>query len=213
MSAHIGFVWRQGHVASLLGIGHHRIGRSGISALTGGDDGTNYTPRMPADMISHLERTCMNESSVNQLLEDLKKPDEAVRNRATQELWRIWFHQKGIYGLELIQRSQILLEAGEVAQAEAALTELINDQPDFAEAWNRRAVLYYTLGQYKKAIADCETVIKLNPVHFGALHGLGLCYAAIADYRAAIQAFRKALEIQPYALVNQRLILECTARL
>ena len=155
----------------------------------------------------------MNESSVNQLLEDLKKPDEAVRNRATQELWRIWFHQKGIYGLELIQRSQILLEAGEMAQAEAALTELINDQPDFAEAWNRRAVLYYTLGQYKKAIADCERVIKLNPVHFGALHGLGLCYAAIADYRAAIQAFRKALEIQPYALVNQRLILECTARL
>ncbi len=155
----------------------------------------------------------MNESSVNQLLEDLKKPDEAVRNRATQELWRIWFHQKGIYGLELIQRSQVLLEAGEVAHAEAALTELINDQPDFAEAWNRRAVLYYTLGQYKKAIADCERVIKLNPVHFGAIHGLGLCYAAIADYRAAIQAFRKALEIQPYALVNQRLILECTARL
>ena len=155
----------------------------------------------------------MNESSVNQLLEDLKKPDEAVRNRATQELWRIWFHQKGVYGLELIQRSQILLEAGEVAEAEAALTELINDQPDFAEAWNRRAVLYYTLGQYKKAIADCERVIKLNPVHFGALHGLGLCYAAISDYRAAIQAFRKALEIQPYALVNQRLILECTARL
>ncbi|MBW4493676.1 MAG: tetratricopeptide repeat protein [Oscillatoria princeps RMCB-10] len=155
----------------------------------------------------------MNESPVNQLLEDLKKPDEAVRNRATQELWRIWFHQKGVYGLELIQRSQILLEAGEVAEAEAALTELINDQPDFAEAWNRRAVLYYTLGQYKKAIADCETVIKLNPVHFGALHGLGLCCAAISDYRAAIQAFRKALEIQPYALVNQRLILECTARL
>ncbi|MCU0515640.1 MAG: tetratricopeptide repeat protein [Oscillatoria sp. Prado101] len=155
----------------------------------------------------------MNESSVNQLLEDLKKPDEAVRNRATQELWRIWFHQKGVYGLELIQRSQILLEAGEVAKAEAALTELINDQPDFAEAWNRRAVLYYTLGEYKKAIADCQTVIKLNPVHFGALHGLGLCYAASGDYRAAIQAFRKALEIQPYALVNQRLILECTARL
>lgn len=155
----------------------------------------------------------MNESPVNQLLEDLKKPDEAVRNRATQELWRIWFHQKGVYGLELIQRSQILLEAGEVAEAEAALTELINDQPDFAEAWNRRAVLYYTLGQYKKAIADCEMVIKLNPVHFGALHGLGLCCAAISDYRAAIQAFRKALEIQPYALVNQRLILECTARL
>lgn len=155
----------------------------------------------------------MDKSQIDRLLEDLKNPDEDIRNRATQELWHIWFHQKGVYGLELIQHAQALLEAGQIAQAEAALTELINDRPDFAEAWNRRAVLYYTIREYKKAIEDCNTVIKLNPVHFGALHGLGLCYAAVGDYRAAIQAFRQALEIQPYAIVNQRLILECTARL
>ncbi len=155
----------------------------------------------------------MDKSQIDRLLEDLKNPDEEIRNRATQELWHIWFHQKGVYGLELIQHAQTLLEAGQIAQAEAALTELINDQPDFAEAWNRRAVLYYTIREFKKAIEDCNTVIKLNPVHFGALHGLGLCYAAVGDYRAAIQAFRQALEIQPYAIVNQRLILECTARL
>ncbi len=155
----------------------------------------------------------MNESSINPLLEDLKNPDQIVRQQATQELWLIWFQQKGVYGWELLQRSQVLLEAGEIRQAEELLTKLIHDQGDFAEAWNRRAVLYYTLGQYKKSLDDCQMVIKLNPVHFGALHGLGLCHTALGDYSAAIAAFRRALEIQPYALENQRLILECTARL
>ncbi|MBD2185464.1 MULTISPECIES: tetratricopeptide repeat protein [Oscillatoriophycideae] len=155
----------------------------------------------------------MNESSINKLLEDLKKPDEEVRDRATSELWRIWFHQKGAIGFELLRRAQILIEAGEFSQAENELTQVISDLPDFAEAWNRRAVLYYTMGEYKKAIEDCEIAIKLNPVHFGALHGLGLCYAGLGEYRTAIQAFREALSIQPYALINQRLILECTARL
>ncbi len=155
----------------------------------------------------------MNESSISLLLEDLKNPEESVRQRATAELWRIWFHQKGVYGLELIKRSQALFELGEYRQAEESLTELIRDQPDFAEAWNRRAVVYYTLREYEKSRDDCLEVLKLNPIHFGALHGLGLCYAALGNYSAAIQAFRKALEIQPYALVNQKLLLECTARL
>ena len=155
----------------------------------------------------------MEDSSVRLLLADLKSPDEEVRNQATQELWQLWFSQKGIYGLELLQRSQILLEAGELAEAELVLTELILDQPDFAEAWNRRAVVYYLSGQYWKAIQDCEAVIRLNPVHFGALHGLGLCHAALGDYREATRAFRRVLEIQPYSLENQRLVLECTLRL
>jgi len=155
----------------------------------------------------------MNESSINQLLEALKNPDETVRYQATAELWRIWFQQKGILGLEQLQRSQVKLEAGEITQAEAILTELIRDLPDFAEAWNRRAVLYYLLKEYRKAIADCQMVLQLNPVHFGALHGLGLCHAAVGEYSAAIQAFRRALVIQPYAIENQRLILECTAQL
>ena len=155
----------------------------------------------------------MDKALIARLLEDLKNPDEAVRQDASAELWSIWFHQKGAYGIELLQHSQNLLEAGEFAQAEAVLTELINDQPDFAEAWNRRAVLHFIAGQYKKSLDDCLRVIDLNPIHFGALHGLGLCYAAIGEYSAAIQAFRRALEIQPYALDNQKLILECTARL
>jgi tetratricopeptide (TPR) repeat protein len=155
----------------------------------------------------------VNDLSIYELLQALKNPDPTVRDRATIELWQIWFCQKGKIGLEGIRRSQEMVEAGSLKQAEDLLTQLIITFPDFAEAWNRRAVLYYITNRYQKSLADCETVLRLNQVHFGALHGLGLCYAALGDYVEAIHAFWRALGIQPYAIENQRLILECTVKL
>lgn len=155
----------------------------------------------------------MRDPELDGLLSDLQSDSEPVREQAIQELWRRWFNQKGMMGLKRLQQAQRVLEAGQFERAEDLLTEVIHDWPDFAEAWNRRAVLYYMRRDYQKAIADCEEVVRLNPHHFGALHGLGLCHAALAEYREAIGAFRQASAIVPHAIENQRLILECTARL
>ncbi len=155
----------------------------------------------------------MDSLFINSLLEDLKNPDEVVREEATRKLWRLWFQQKGVYGLEKIEASQKLLDAGNITEAEEMLTQLIEAQPDFAEAWNRRAFLYYTNSEYEKSLADTQVAIELNPLHFGALHGMGLCYAALGEYARAINSFQRALEIQPYSLINQKLILECTLRI
>jgi tetratricopeptide (TPR) repeat protein len=155
----------------------------------------------------------MNQNLIDKLLLDLKSSDPNIRERATSQIWRIWFWQKGKIPLEQIEESERLLSEGDVAAATSILDNLVDALPDFAEAWNRRAVLQFTTQNYDRAIADCEMVIKLNPVHFGAFHGLGLCHAALGNYSAAIGAFRSALNIQPHAIENQRLILECTARL
>lgn len=155
----------------------------------------------------------MDSAYIDRLLQALKDQDEAVRNQATGEFWHMWFHQKGVQGAKRLIESQTLVEADRNEAAKAILDELILSQPDFAEAWNRRAVLHYMQGNYAAAMADCEKVIELVPHHFGALHGLGLCYASVGNYRDAIQCFRKTLEIQPFSLINQRLILECTAKL
>jgi tetratricopeptide (TPR) repeat protein len=155
----------------------------------------------------------MNQNLIDKLLLDLKSTDPNIRERATRQLWSIWFWQKGKMPLEQIEESERLLSEGNVAAATSILDDLVDALPDFAEAWNRRAVLRFMTQKYDRAIADCEMVLKLNPVHFGALHGLGLCHAALGNYSAAIRAFGSALEIQPHAIENQRLILECTARL
>ncbi|MBD2178267.1 tetratricopeptide repeat protein [Pseudanabaena sp. FACHB-1998] len=150
---------------------------------------------------------------IEELLQDLKSEDEHIRDRATQNLWEMWFMQKGMQGLQVLRKSQTLADGGNFKQAELMLTQLIQDQPDFVEAWNRRAVLFYMQGNYKRSIKDCQKAIALNPYHFGAVHGLGLCYAAIGSYHEAIATFRIALEIQPFSLTNKKLILECTAML
>ncbi len=155
----------------------------------------------------------MQSSKIDQLLQDLKNTDEVARQRATSELWQLWFAEKGEIGRELLRRSQSFLDRRNVQKAEQLLTETIKNYPDFAEAWNRRAVLYFSLERYEQARQDCEQVIQLIPYHFGALHGLGLCLLALGEYQEAIAAFRKALEVQPYALINQKLILECTVLL
>jgi tetratricopeptide (TPR) repeat protein len=155
----------------------------------------------------------MADEDIEKLLEDLKDPESRVRDRATQAFWERWFWQKGAVGLEQLQRSQALLDTGDAEAAQRLLDRLIEEIPDFAEAWNRRAVLHYTQHNYNKALQDCNTTLELVPYHFGALHGVGLCYAALGDYHAAIQAFHRALEVQPHALLNQKLMLECIALL
>lgn len=155
----------------------------------------------------------MDKRLIQQLLTDLKNPNETVGKHATNQLWRIWFEQKGVQGLEKLRQAQMLFDTGDIAGAEASLSETIQRYPDFAEAWNQRAVIYYSTEQYRKSIADCQKVVELNQVHFGAWHGLGLNYIALKEYEAAIGAFRQALQIQPHALINQKLLLECTIQL
>jgi hypothetical protein len=65
----------------------------------------------------------MNESTVSVLLDDLKNTDEVIRDRATRELWRIWFEQKGLIGLETLRRAQILLELRDFEKAEEILNK------------------------------------------------------------------------------------------
>ncbi|MCF2972456.1 tetratricopeptide repeat protein [Synechococcus sp. Nb3U1] len=154
-----------------------------------------------------------DKTRIEQLLVALKQERADLRQEATEALWELWFGQKGIAGRAALEHSQLLMDSGQLGAAETLLSELIDQLPDFVEAWNRRAVLYYTLKRYPEAVRDCEMVVKLCPIHFGAWHGLGLCRAAMQDYRGAIAAFQKALDIQPYALINQRLLLECTALL
>jgi tetratricopeptide (TPR) repeat protein len=155
----------------------------------------------------------MDERLIQQLLADLKNPNETVGKHATNQLWRIWFEQKGTQGLEELRQAQMLFDTGDVFGAEASLSETIERYPDFAEAWNQRAVIYYSTERYRQSIADCQKVVELNQVHFGAWHGLGLSYMALQQYKAAISAFEQARQIQPHALINQKLILECTMQL
>ena len=71
-------------------------------------------------------------------------------------------------------------------------------RPDYTEAWNRRATLYYVKNDYARSLADIQQVLIREPRHFGALAGLGMIMQDIGDEKRALDAFRAALAVNPY---------------
>ena len=98
----------------------------------------------------------------------------------------------------LLKRGETALALGDYKQAIDHLTALIDQAPDFAEAWNARATAYYYAGYLGPSLADIEHTLALNPHHFGALAGLGMIFEAEGDTQKARKAYAASLAIHPH---------------
>jgi tetratricopeptide (TPR) repeat protein len=128
----------------------------------------------------------------------LRDPDEIVRNLAQNALWAIWCRADSPENNAELGRVRVLIGQGDSQEAIDRATRLIRRAPDFAEAYNQRAIGYFGLGLYADSAADCRRTLERNPYHIGALSGLGKCYLELGLRREAISAFRRALELQPF---------------
>src|SRR5207245_11437444 len=110
------------------------------------------------------------------LVEALRDVDSRVRAFAENAMWQVWSRSGDAEADRLFA---VGVEQMQARQAEAAVetfTGVIARRPEFAEGWNKRATVYYLLGEYTKSLADCDEVLKRNPYHFGALSGYGMIY-------------------------------------
>jgi tetratricopeptide (TPR) repeat protein len=79
----------------------------------------------------------------------------------------------------------------------AIFSRIIEKRPDFAEGWNKRATVYFLMGEYQKSLADCAEVLKRNPSHFGVLSGYGQIYLQLNEPERALSYFERALAVNP----------------
>jgi len=128
------------------------------------------------------------------LAQRLHDDDERVRQLTANALWALWFRADGEDNEKELQR---LARAQDRGRALPGLNELIERAPRFAEAYNQRAIVYFQMRKFEKAIADCETVLALNPHHFGAQVGMAQCLMQLRRHRAALRAFRKTRRMHP----------------
>ncbi|MEP5262745.1 MAG: tetratricopeptide repeat protein, partial [Nitratireductor sp.] len=78
--------------------------------------------------------------------------------------------------------------------------EVVTLAPGFAEGWNKRATIHYVRDDYARALRDIEQVLRLEPRHFEALAGLGVILEELGDKKGALDAYRKAVDIDPWLL-------------
>jgi tetratricopeptide (TPR) repeat protein len=135
--------------------------------------------------------------AIAELARALRDADAEVRARAQAALWAIW-HRSGNPAIDsLLQIGIEQMEQGRHAEAAATFGEVIKQAPDFAEGWNKRATVYYLMGEWDRSLADCEEVIRRNPIHFGALAGFGLNYLEKDQLERAVEYFERALAVNP----------------
>jgi tetratricopeptide (TPR) repeat protein len=98
----------------------------------------------------------------------------------------------------LMTRARTAVEKKQVDVAIKLLDKVVRLKPDYVEGWNRRATLHFLQNDYAKSLADIREVLLREPRHFGALTGLGMIMQEVGDDRRALDALRKALEINPH---------------
>jgi tetratricopeptide (TPR) repeat protein len=131
------------------------------------------------------------------LHERLRDESPFVRAYAERGLWLLWARSGDAAIDELMARGTEEMQSGQHAKAVETFTSVIEAKPDFAEAWNRRATVHYLAGDFERSIADCGEVLKRNPLHFGALSGMGQIFFQLQDYDQALAWYRRALEVNP----------------
>jgi tetratricopeptide (TPR) repeat protein len=169
--------YTEGTLQRLLDSGHHQMRQAAVLAL--GLCGTMASNRPLAAM--------------------LHDDDPAARQMASDAMWMVWFRAAPPQQQEELQRLVGLAssEESEPDTLQTGFDELIQQAPEFAEAYNQRAIFYFRRGEYAKAIKDCERTLKLNPHHFGAAGGMAQCYMKQRKLRAALRAYRRSFRINP----------------
>lgn len=152
-------------------------------------------------------RAAQDDPRLDGLFERLRATSDSLEARSIQNrIWTIWLDARDDTLDGLMRGGVRAMRAGDLDGAIDRFTRLIEAAPTFAEAWNKRATVYYMAGRHDESIADCMKTIELEPRHFGALSGLGLIHGALDDDEAALFWFREALRRNPHMETVRRRI-------
>ena len=136
--------------------------------------------------------------NIDKLFEALKiAPTEESAKYVENRIWALWLAAGGDTSNLLMGRVKTAMEKKELDVALKLLNAIIDLKPDFVEAWNRRATVYFNNRDYVSAIEDIHEVLMREPRHFGALSGLGTIMQELGEDKAALEAYRRALAVHP----------------
>ena len=147
------------------------------------------------------------------LFDALKIAPDAESAKAIEDrIWGAWMVSGSDTCNLLMGRVKAAADDKDYDLAIKLLGAVIAIKPDFVEAWNERATLYFMKEDIAHSLADIREVLTREPRHFGALAGLGLILQEIGDNQHALEAYRRALAIDPHLEHIPEVVKELTVK-
>ena len=110
-----------------------------------------------------------------------------------QQIWSLWStHPTDEKLTSILDEGSRLVQDQQLARAIDVFTEVIELDPTWAEAWNKRATVFYMVGEFQKSQDDIDKVLELEKRHFGALAGQGMVNIQLKNYDKAKRSYQKA---------------------
>jgi tetratricopeptide (TPR) repeat protein len=137
-------------------------------------------------------------AQLDQLFAELKTACGIEEGRAVEaKIVAIWLRSGDAEVDTMMHWANTALSIGSYELAINYLDTIVVTKPDFAEGWSRRATAYFYLGDFERSLDDIERTLALEPRHFGAIAGLGLVRERQGRLEEALEAFDRALAIDP----------------
>jgi tetratricopeptide (TPR) repeat protein len=166
----------------------------GVQAQSGRDE----SPQ-PLPAVARLKPAEVRAEQLDKLFARLiKSVDPSEAQRTEQSIWSLWMTSDSPTADALLAQAMKASAANETGASLAILDNVIEVHPGYAEAWNKRATIYFLIGRYNDSLRDIDKVLELEPRHFGALSGRGMIKRRQNDLAAARAAFEEALGFNPH---------------
>ena len=147
--------------------------------------------------ITNLEANDKNKK-LDRLFNDLKFKNATLSYEIEQKIWKLWSTHPSDKNLTtMLAEGSNLVNKQKFDQAIVVFSKVIDLDPKWAEAWNKRATVLYMVGEFQKSQDDIDKVLELEERHFGALAGQGLVNIQLENYEKAIMSYKKAQQIYP----------------
>lgn len=150
-------------------------------------------------------------ADANALLPRLSDQDPSLRHVAVGSIWQLWARSGDARVDALYKQGVELMRSGELPKAVLVFSDIIKMRPAFAEAWNKRATVYYMLDQYELSMKDCDEVLARIPQHFGALSGYASMLAERGQPERALEYLQRAVQVNP-TMADAELMIESLRR-